>query len=104
MAIVIPVALEGLRIASQAGVAAQRKVVAAQLAESMLNQTIVTSNWMSSGQSGVFGPQWPGFRYTLKTAPWLQAGLWQLTVEVTYPVQNRECHVRLSTLSPAVMP
>ncbi len=41
MAIVIPVAIEGLRIANRAGVVAQRKTVAARVADSVLNEALV---------------------------------------------------------------
>src|SRR6266851_3420719 len=66
MAIVIPVALQGLRIASRAGAVAARKGVAVQLAESKLNELIVIGQWHNSGQSGLCGPQWPGYQWTLK--------------------------------------
>src|ERR1700719_883538 len=54
MAIVIPVALQGLRIASRAGTVAGRKGVAVQLAESKLNELIVTGQWHNSGQGGAY--------------------------------------------------
>src|SRR6266853_4381519 len=58
MAIVIPVALQSLRIASRAGAVAGRKGVAVQLAESKLNELIVTCQWHSSGQGGPCCPTW----------------------------------------------
>lgn len=105
MAIVIPVAIEGLRIASRAGIVAERKSVAAQLADSMLNDLIVTGKWRESGQQrGTFGDQWPGFRWMMKNELWNQDALRLVSVEVTYPVQNQEYNVRLSTLMPDASP
>ena len=52
MAIVIPVALEGLSIASRAGEVAARKSDAALVAERVLNDSLVTTNWNQSIQSG----------------------------------------------------
>src|ERR1700675_1858367 len=70
MAIVIPVALQGLRIASRAGAVAARKGVAVQLAESKLNELIVTGQWHNSGQGGACGAQWPGYQWTIRNESW----------------------------------
>src|SRR6266513_339917 len=51
MAIVIPVAVQGLRIASRAGSVAERKSAAARVAEKILNENLVTTNWNRSEQS-----------------------------------------------------
>jgi hypothetical protein len=102
MAIVIPVALQGLRIASRAGTVAARKGVAVQLAESKLNELIVANQWHNSGQGGAFGPQWPGYQWSIKNESWTGDttinNLRQLTVEVTYPAQNQNYTVKLSTV------
>src|SRR5437899_934923 len=50
MAIVIPVALEGMHVASRAGSVAVRKREAARVAERLLNESIITTNW-SNGSS-----------------------------------------------------
>jgi prepilin-type N-terminal cleavage/methylation domain-containing protein len=108
MAIVIPVALQGLRIASRAGAVAARKGVAVQLAESKLNELIVTGQWHNSGQGGACGPQWPGYQWTVKNEPWGgDASLNNLrlaTVEVIYPVQGQNYNVHLSTVLPDTAP
>src|ERR1044071_2373619 len=52
MAIVIPVAVQGLPIASRAGSVAERKAVGARLAESKLNELVVTHQWQSTAQKG----------------------------------------------------
>src|SRR2546425_815074 len=52
MAIVIPVAVEGLQIANRAGQVAVRKGEAMRVADRILNESIVTTNWSKSGQSG----------------------------------------------------
>src|SRR5277367_6233378 len=100
MAIVIPVALQGLRIASRAGAVAARKGVAVQLAESKLNELIVTGQWHNSGQGGACGPQWPGYQWTVKNETWTGDttlnNLRLITVEVAYPVQGQNYNVRLS--------
>ncbi len=100
MAIVIPVAIDGMRIANRAGVVAQRKGVAVRLADGMLNDLIATGNWQNSSQSGDFGDRWAGYQWRLLSETWTEDNMRMLTVEVTYPVQNQEYNVRLSTLLP----
>lgn len=128
MAIVIPVAMQALQIASRAGEVAQRKIEAARVAERILNENIVTTNWTQSSQSGTVLEGTREFRWTLLNQPWSQnttnqipvetATAGQLTsgqpqvsatatsqttmnllsVEVVYVVQNRDYSVTLSTL------
>ncbi len=73
MAIVIPVAVQGLRVASLAGEVADRKLQATRVAERVLNESLVTTNYSQSGQTG--GTITEGtreFRWTLLTEPWDQ--------------------------------
>lgn len=98
MAIVIPVAVQGLRTASLAGEVAQRKSIAARVAERVLAESVVTTNWNASTQSGSVMENGLEFRWTLQNAAWLEDPLRLLSVEVMYAVQNRDYSVRLSTL------
>jgi type II secretory pathway pseudopilin PulG len=98
MAIVIPVAVEGLRVANLAGQVGERKAAAARIAERVLNELVVTGQWQTSTQGGTLqeGPQ--QYRWTVRAETWNQGALRLLTVEVTFPVQGRDYDVRLSTL------
>src|SRR5438445_13874346 len=53
MAIVIPVAVDGLRVANLAGEVGQRKAAAARIAERMLNELMVTGQLRGATQNGV---------------------------------------------------
>jgi len=103
MAIVIPVAVGGLQIASRAGVVAQRKGEAVRVAERLLNESIVTTNRSQSVQNGTLTEGAREFRYTLRPDSWPpdmnQAAPRLLSVEVTYAVQGQDYSVRLYTLS-----
>src|SRR5437868_11633498 len=72
MAILIPVALEGLSIASRAGEVAARKSEAALVAERILNENIVTTNWNKTIQNGSLRQGARDFRWTLRNDPWTQ--------------------------------
>lgn len=99
MAIVIPVAVEGLRVAHLAGLVGQRKAVATRLADRVLNEWVV-SNQGSSGLPG--GVIWEGpneYRWSLQSTTWPEDTMRLVTVQVLFLVQNREYDVRVSTLT-----
>jgi type II secretory pathway pseudopilin PulG len=98
MAIVIPVAMQGLSIASRAGAVAERKREAARVAERLLNETLVTTNWSQSAQSGVVKEMDREYQWRLRSERWTQSTMQLLTVEVTFPVQGKDYAVQLSTL------
>src|SRR6185437_329750 len=99
MAIVIPVVVECLHVASQAGEVAERKTEAARVAERILNESIVTTNWNQSSQSGTVNDGMREFEWTLQNEPWNQDPIRLLTEEVKYKVQDRDYSVQLSTLA-----
>jgi type II secretory pathway pseudopilin PulG len=99
MAIVIPVAVECLHVATQAGEVAQRKSEAARVAERILNESIVTTNWNQSAQNGTVNDGTRQFDWALQNEPWNQDPIRLLTVQVKYQVQGRDYSVQLSTLA-----
>ena len=108
MAIVIPVAMEALSIASRAGGVAARKGEAALVAERILTESIITTNWDKAVQNGLVRQGIRDFRWTLRTEPWNedpnQSDLRLLTVEVTYAAQGQDYGVKLSTLVDSASP
>lgn len=99
MAIVIPVALQGLRISSRAGSLAERKREAVRVAERVLNESIVTTNWNKSALSGTIQEGDREYRWSLRTESWTESAMQLLSVEVTFPVQGEDHTVKLSTLA-----
>jgi type II secretory pathway pseudopilin PulG len=98
MAIVIPAAVEGLRVANLAGQVGQRKAVAARIAERMLNELMVSGQLRSTTQKGVVQEGTQQFQWDVRSEPWTQDAMRLVTVQVTFPVQGRDYDVRLSTL------
>ena len=98
MAIVIPVAVEGLRIANKAGVVAQRKTVAARIADRVLNEALIGGQATSASRNGVVqeGPQ--EYRWSIRYQPWPEDAMRLVTVQVVFPVQGEDHDVQLSTL------
>jgi hypothetical protein len=102
MAIVIPVALEGLRIASLAGQVGERKASAARVAELVLNELAVTGSAPGGNDSGstIEGPH--EYQWTVESAAWVEDNaLQETTVRVVYFVQGREYEVTVTTLTEA---
>jgi hypothetical protein len=102
MAIVIPVALQALSIAGRAGEVAVRKGEAALVAERILNENIVTTNWDKAVQNGTVRQGLSDFRWTLRSEPWTEDSnqnvLRLVSVEVLFAAQGHDYSVKLSTL------
>ena len=98
LAIVIPTAVEALHVASLAGEVAARKSEAARVADRILSESLVTTNWGGT-QSGTVTEGILDFRWKLTTQTWPQDSMELLTAEVTYSAQGRDFSVRLSTLA-----
>ena len=105
LAIVIPTAVEALHIASLAGEVAARKAAAARVADRILNESLVTTNWTGGVQNGTVTEGVLDFKWKLTSQSWsadqVQSAqsLQLLTAEVTYSAQGRDYTVQLSTLA-----
>jgi type II secretory pathway pseudopilin PulG len=103
MAIVIPVAMQGLRIASLAGEVGQRKIVAARIGNKILNELKVTGQLQNSGQSGVVKEGGLQYNWSVRSQMWNEdttTHMNQVTLTVTYTAQGKNYDVKLSTLLP----
>ncbi len=110
LAIVIPTAVEALHVASLAGEVAARKGAAARVADRILNESLVTTNWNGGTQSGTITEGVLDFQWKLTSQNW-SAGSMQtaqtaqtmqlLTAEVTFSAQGKDYSVKLSTLANA---
>ena len=102
LAIVIPAALEALHVAGLAGEVAARKGAAARLADRLLSESIVTTNWNMGTQSGTAAEGAEEFHWTLNNRNWVvdtTAGMRVLTATVTFSAQGHDYSVALSTLA-----
>ena len=107
LAIVIPAAVEAMHLATLAGEVAARKGGAARVADRILNESLVTTNWNNGTQSGTASEGTQDFQWTLTSAGWPQDSSMQLvTAEVKFSAQGKEYAVKLSTLAsqPGTLP
>ncbi len=101
MAIVIPVAMEGMSVASRAGILGQRKAVAMRVAERMLNELMVETQTQQSSSSGSVADGDTSYAWTMRTENWAEDAMQQMTVAVTFTVQGNNYEVSVTTLLPS---
>jgi type II secretory pathway pseudopilin PulG len=98
MAIVIPVAMHGVSVASRAGILGQRKATAMRVAESLLEEMIVTDQVSSGAGNGSVVEGDTTYPWTMKAEDWTEAEMTQVTVRVSFDVQGNTFEVSASTL------
>ena len=115
LAIVVPVAVEALHVSSLAGEVAARKGSATRIADRILNEGLVTTNWTGGQQNGVISEGPLDFNWTLVSETWpssslqstvispnqnmSQGSLVMLTAKVDFLAQGKDYSVSLSTLA-----
>ncbi|MEI8291201.1 MAG: type II secretion system protein [Verrucomicrobiota bacterium] len=100
LAIVIPAAIEAMHIASLAGEVGARKGSAARIADRVLNESLVTTNWSAGRQSGTVTEGGREFNWTLSSQAWPQdPALQMVTAEVKFTAQGKDYSVKLETLA-----
>ena len=97
MALVIPVAVEALHIASQAGSSAQRKSEAARIAQTVMNENVLSGNW-SQNMQGVVRRNGHEYQWRMHNETWQLDAMQLVTAEVNYSLGDRNGSLRLSTL------
>ena len=98
MAILIPVTMQAVRIASRAGQVGERKVVAARIAERVLNEMLVTGGVRQNSGNGRIEERHRIYDWTMRSEPWREDQMSLVTVTVKYEVQGQEYDVTLATL------
>lgn len=104
IAIVVPVAVEGLRVAATAGAVGQRKTVAMRVAERVLTESMITSQTGSASQNGTAEEGGIDYRWSIQSRTWPEDTMRLVTAEVTFLVQGEEHSVTLSTLTGTTSP
>ena len=98
MAIVIPVAMEGMSVASRAGILGQRKAAAMRIAERVLDEMVVMNELTSNASNGTIVDGDTTYPWTMKSEPWTEDPLTVVTVKVSFELQGSTFEVSASTL------
>ena len=98
MAIIIPVAMEGMGVASRVGVLGQRKAAAMRIAERVLNELIVENQTQQSTASGTTIDGETSYPWSMRSQSWTEDAMIEIVVTVTFTVQGSNYDVSASTL------
>ena len=98
MAIIIPVAMEGMSVASRIGVLGQRKAAAMRVAERVLNELVVENQTTQASASGTALDGETSYPWSMKSQTWSEDAMIEMTVTVTFTVQGNDYDVSTSTL------
>ena len=105
MAILIPVTMQGVAVASRAGVLGQRKATAMRIAERVLDEQIITGQVAAATPYGNVIDGDMTYPWTMTSEPWTEDAMTVLTVVVSFDVQGRTFEVAASTLyDPTAVP
>jgi type II secretion system protein I len=97
MAIVLPVVMNGITLATGAGGVAASKVDAATLAEGKLNELAASPSQLESGhQEGDFGEDHPGYQWTADVDS-RDTNLLEVSVQVQWEAMGRKRALTLTT-------
>ena len=97
-AVVLPVALEGISLATKTASLTKNKILAASLAENKLNELLHTEGWRDGDQQGDFDPDYPQFHWQAQTADWQGTVVQQVSVEVSWEQFGHQRSVQILTL------
>jgi prepilin-type N-terminal cleavage/methylation domain-containing protein len=98
IAILVPIVMQGLSVASRAGIHGQRKAAAMRVADRILNELIVTNVAQQAGTTGVTADGDVSYPWSLTAENWTEDAMTLLTVQVTFTVQGENYTVSASTL------
>jgi prepilin-type N-terminal cleavage/methylation domain-containing protein len=98
MAILIPVTMRGVSVASRAGVLGQRKAAAMRIAERVLDEQIVSGQLATATPYGSLVDGDTTYPWSITNEPWTEDSMNVLTVRVSFDVQGHTYEVVASTL------
>jgi len=100
IAIVVPVAMQGVTLATRMASHSRKQIQASCLAKSKLSELVVSDDWQNAARSGTFGKDWPDYEWTLESSNCKVESVYELEVRVSWagPVSVENRSVMMSTL------
>ncbi len=98
VAIILPVAMKGISLATTTAGLAKQRMEAASLAERKLAELLATGEWQNGDLVGDFYPDWPDYRWSAEVRDWEGITLRQVDVRVEWTTRQKERSVTLSTV------
>jgi type II secretory pathway pseudopilin PulG len=98
MAILLPVTVNAVRVASRAGQVGDRKATATRVAERVMNELLVTGGLAQNSASGRIDERDRTYEWRMRSESWAEDRMNLVTVTVSYEVQGQTYDVSLATL------
>jgi prepilin-type N-terminal cleavage/methylation domain-containing protein len=98
VALIIPVAMKGISIATNLAAESSRKLTAMNLAQNRLAEILLDEEWLNGSQSGDFTDENSLYRWQMGASDWTQPGLKLVEVRVYWDRRGYERNVYLATL------
>lgn len=103
VSVVIPVAAHAVRVANLAAQVAERRLVAAHVADRLLNELVATGR-ANTAASGNAQEGRHAFSWRSQSIAWERATLREVSVVVTFTVQGNEHIARAATIVDSAQP
>jgi type II secretory pathway pseudopilin PulG len=97
VAVVIPIAVHGVRVANLAAQVADRRIVATRVADHVLGELVATGRW-NMASSGTVQEGRHTFTWQSQSIAWERATLREVSVTVSYTVQGNPHVARAATI------
>lgn len=98
MAVLLPVTVNAVRVASRAGQVSDRKAIATRVAERVMNELLVTGALSQNSASGRIDERDRTYEWHMRSETWAEDHMNLVAVTVTYEVQGQTYDVNLATL------
>lgn len=101
LAIVLPTVMYGISLASNLASISKRRQEATTLAQTKMNEILITQDWQSGSTAGDFGDDAPGYKWSSEVTSYddsVVTTLEQVDVHVTWNQRNEQHEVVISTL------
>ncbi len=101
IALVVPVAMEAMAVASRVGELGQRKAAAVRVGERVLGELLAEGQLTTGATSGVAQEGPFEYPWSVRLENWPEDALQQVTVTVSFSVRGAPQEIALATLLPA---
>jgi prepilin-type N-terminal cleavage/methylation domain-containing protein len=98
ISIVIPVIMQGISIATGLASVTRQRAEVVSLAQSKLEELVISGDWQTGDLSGDFSPQYPNYQWQASVTEWDEIDMMQLLLNVTWTSRGAQREVVLSTL------
>ena len=98
IAIILPVAMKGISLATNMASDSKRKAEATTLAKSKLTEITTDQLWEQGTASGDFSTRWPDYKWEMLVSAWTDASARQVDLLVSWDARQQERSITLTTL------